>query len=103
MQQATLAQQAHCLYIGPLLHAMPPPALTQRRLSQVQHVAVAPALAASMFWLNFQTWKHHPHVQTQYAASRVARLEDELRQLTDATHSDVEIVWGFRQLVYERP
>ena len=55
-----------------------------------------------MFWLNFQTWKHHPHVQTQYAATRVARLEDELRQLTATSRSDVEIVWGFRQLVYER-
>ena len=32
----------------------------------------------------------------------VARLEGELRQLTVAAHSDVEIVWGFRQLVYER-
>jgi SAM-dependent methyltransferase len=102
MQQTTLAKQAHCLYIGPLLHAMPTPALTHRRVSHVQHVPVAPAQVATMFWLNFQTWKHHLHVQTQYAATRVARLEDELQQLTVATRSDVEIVWGFRQLVYER-
>jgi trans-aconitate 2-methyltransferase len=102
MQQVTLAQQAHCLYIGPTLDAMPDPDLLQRRLSHVQRVPVAPAQAATMFWLNFQTWKHHPHVQSQYAATLLRSLEDDLRQLIDATHSEVEIVWGLRQLVYER-
>ena len=102
MQQATLAQQAHCLYIGPILDAMPDPDLLRRRLSHVQRVPVAPTQAATMFWLNFQTWKHHPHVQSQYAATLLTSLEDDLRQLIDAPRSEVEIVWGLRQLVYER-
>jgi ubiquinone/menaquinone biosynthesis C-methylase UbiE len=102
MQQATLAQQAHCLYIGPTLHSMPPPDLTQRLCSEVQRVPVASAHVATMFWLNFQTWQHHPNVQTQYPAALLARLEDDLRQLAETPRSDVEIVWGFRQLVYAR-
>jgi SAM-dependent methyltransferase len=102
MQQTVLAKQAHCLYIGPTLDAMPDPALLQRRASQVQCVPVAPAHVAMMFWLNFQTWKQHPHVQTQYAADQLTRLEGELQQLTDPTRGEVEIVWGLRQLVYER-
>jgi hypothetical protein len=55
-----------------------------------------------MFWLNFQTWKHHPTVQTQFPATLLTRLEDELRQLADVPRSEVEIVWGLRELVYER-
>jgi trans-aconitate 2-methyltransferase len=102
MQQTTLTRQAHCLYIGPVLDAMPVPELLRRRASQVQRVAVAPAHVATMFWLNFQTWKHHPTVQTQFAATQLTRLEDDLRQLADTTRSDVEIVWGLRELVYER-
>jgi ubiquinone/menaquinone biosynthesis C-methylase UbiE len=102
MQQTTLARQAHCLYIGPVLDTMPVPDLLQRRMSRVQRVPVASAHVATMFWLNFQTWKHHPTVQTQFAATQLTRLEDDLRQLADATRSEVEIVWGLRELVYER-
>jgi ubiquinone/menaquinone biosynthesis C-methylase UbiE len=102
MQQATLATQAHRLYIGPVLHDMPDPDLLQRRVSQVQRAPVASAHVATMFGLNVRTWKSHAHVQTQYPAALLARLEDELQQLTDPARSDVEIVWGLRQLVYER-
>jgi trans-aconitate methyltransferase len=102
MQQATLTRQAHCLYIGPVLDSMLAPELLRRQVSRVQRVAVAPAHVAQMFWLNFQTWKHHPNVQTQFATTLLTRLEDDLRQLADATHSNVEIVWGLRELVYER-
>ena len=91
MQQTTLARQAHCLYIGPVLDAMQDPDLLRRRLSRVQRVQWHRRVA-TMFWLNFQTWKHHPTVQTQFAATQLTRLEDDLRQLADATRSEVEIV-----------
>lgn len=102
MQQTTLSKQAHCLYIGPVLHSLPDPESLQRRVSHVQRVPVAPAHVARMFWLNFQTWKQHPTVQAQYAADSLRRLDDKLQQLASCPHSDIEIVWGFRQLVYER-
>jgi SAM-dependent methyltransferase len=102
MQQATLTQQSHQLYIGPVLQALPDPALLQRRASKVQRVPVAPQRVSTMFWLNLQTWKHHPFVQKQYTSAELDEVEAGLQQLTQESQSPVAIEWGMRQLVYAR-
>jgi trans-aconitate 2-methyltransferase len=102
MQQRTLAQQHHQLYIGPSLDAMPPPAGLQRRRSQVRRVPVATTQAATMFWLNFQTWKQHPFVREHYAPAEVTQTDDALQALMEAPPGRTDIEWGLRQLVYQR-
>jgi SAM-dependent methyltransferase len=102
MQQATLTQQSHQLYIGPVLQALPDPALLKRRSSEVQRVPVAPQRVATMFWLNLQTWKQHPFVQKQYAYAQLNEVEAGLQQLMAGAQGPAEIAWGLRQLVYER-
>jgi trans-aconitate 2-methyltransferase len=102
IQQATLAQQSNQLYIGPILHELPAVPLLKRCASEVQRVPVAPLRAAMMFWLNLQTWKRQPFVQTHYAPAQMEQLEAALRQLAEAPPSHAEIEWGMRQLVYER-
>jgi trans-aconitate 2-methyltransferase len=102
MQQQTLAQQRHELYIGPSLAAMPSPAGLQRRHSQVRRVPVATAQAATMFWLNFQTWKQHPFVREHYAPAEVAQTDDALQALMDMPPARTDIEWGMRQQIYAR-
>jgi ubiquinone/menaquinone biosynthesis C-methylase UbiE len=102
MQRALFTQQANCLDIGPLLEAWPGPALLQKRSSQVRQTHVAPAQAAMMFALNFQTWQHHRFIQDHYTTAQIRQVEQDLRALSTEPCGHVEIVWGFRQLVYER-
>lgn len=99
---AMLAQQSTNMYVGRELHELPDPALLRRRSSQVRRVPVLPAQAATMFFLNMQTWKQQPFIQTTYAAEQIRQLEEDLRLLTQATPTDIDIEWGMRQLMYER-
>jgi hypothetical protein len=102
MQRALFVHQANCLDVGPLLDAWPDPPLVQKRSSQVRPIPVAPGQAAMMFGLNFQTWQHHPFIQARYAPDQIRQVEDALQGLITGSCSGIDIVWGFRQLVYER-
>jgi SAM-dependent methyltransferase len=99
---AMLAQQSTNMYAGQEVHALPAPTLLTRRSSQVRQVAVTSVHAATMFFLNMQTWKHLPFIQTHYPATLLKQLEEDLRLLAEAPRTSVDIEWGMRQLVYER-
>lgn len=97
-----LAQQSTNMYAGQDIHGLPDSERLERRTSEVRHVPVVPAHAATMFFLNMQTWKHQRFIRTHYAPELIAQLEEDIHMLTQAVQDDIEIVWGMRQLVYER-
>ena len=99
---ALLAQQSTNMYAGQDLHKLQDPEQLRRRTSQVQRVPVTSAHAATMFFLNMQTWKQQPFIQAHYASSLIDLIEQELHGLIEGSHHDAEIEWGMRQLVYER-
>lgn len=99
---ALLAAQSTNMYAGPDLHDMAEPELLHRRSSQVRQVPVQTAQAATMFFLNMQSWKHHPFIRQHYAAKLLDDMEQGLRALIETSSSAVEIEWGMRQLLYER-
>lgn len=102
MQHTLLDQQNNRLYIGPVLEALPVPALLRKCASEVRFVQVAPAQAATMFALNFPSWKQHPFIQKQYAPTLIRHLEEQLQHISTAPDAQTEIEWGMRQLAYER-
>ncbi len=102
MQRALLVHQDNQLYIGPVLDALPVPALLRKRTSDVRAVPVAPARAAAMFAMNFPSWKQHPFIQQQYDADMIQHIEEQLQHISETPDAQVEIEWGMRQLVYER-
>lgn len=58
--------------------------------------------AATLFYLNIQSWKHNDFVRANYAADMIAGLEDKLKNLAMNTARTSEIEWGMRQLVFGR-
>jgi hypothetical protein len=97
-----LADQSTNMYAGPELHALAEPALLHRRSSQVRRVSVQTAQAATMFFLNMQSWRQQPFIRQHYAASRLDDMARALQALIEAPPGDTAIEWGMRQLVYER-
>lgn len=99
---ALLADQATNMYAGPELHALVEPELLRRRSSQVRRVPVLAAQAATMFFLNMQSWRQQPFIQQHYAVQRLDDMARALQALIKSPGGDTAIEWGMRQLVYER-
>jgi len=99
---AMLEQQANQLYIGSLLDEQQISNGLRRRLSRVYHLPVSTAQAATMFYLNVHAWKNHPFVQEFYEADVIDKLECDLQELAETSTAEGEILWGMRQIVYER-
>jgi SAM-dependent methyltransferase len=97
---ALLEQQSNELYIGPRLDLQHPDGL-RRHLSRVFHLPVSTRQAATMFSMNIPSWKNHPFIQQQYG-TLIDQLERELQILANHSTSEGEIIWGMRQLAYER-
>ena len=74
----------------------------KRRMTEVRRVEVAADRAAVMFFLNMQTWKDHPFIQTNYSSGLLEELEKDLDNLRQKRGSRPEIEWGMRQIVFER-
>jgi hypothetical protein len=68
----------------------------------VGHVPVVTRRAAAMFYLNIQTWKHQPFIQTNYPADLIEDLQRELNTLASRSGDEIEIEWGLRQIVFRR-
>jgi SAM-dependent methyltransferase len=101
--EAMLADQSNTLYVGPTLDGLTSPGRAMKRQSQIGCSPAAIGRAATMFWLNIQTWKHHPFVQAHYSLGVIQELEEELKALSSESNSDVAIEFGLRQLVFECP
>ena len=100
--EQTLANAGGDLYIGQRLAAAGTPDGLLTRSSRTVRVPVTNQLAAKMFSMNIQTWKHNAFVQEKYSAVSTQQLEESLLRLTAKPSSDGGIEWGLRQLVYKR-
>ncbi len=97
-----LTHQANSLYIGPELETLAKNSSFRQRLSRVQRIKVTTVQAATMFWMNIQSWKHQPFIQQHYSPDLIARMEEDLRVLVQTANRDDEIEWGMRQLALVR-
>lgn len=68
----------------------------------MRRLQVAADRAASMFFLNMQTWKDHPFIQTNYSAGLIRELEKDLDTLRQTPGNAAELVWGMRQIAFAR-
>ena len=100
--EALLANQSNQLYAGPIIHQLESTDLLNRRSSQVGRLSVLNHRAATMFYLNIQSWKHQPFIRDHYPRETIAALEAELKNLTEKENNTSEIEWGLRQIVLER-
>ena len=100
--EAMLADAGHDLYIGPRLDALMAPAGLARHSSRVACAAVTNDLAAKMFSMNIQTWKHNAFVRENYSLETIRQLEENLTDLAAKPTNETGIEWRLRQLVYER-
>jgi SAM-dependent methyltransferase len=100
--EALLVSQSHQLYVGPVIHRMESPDLLKRRSSQIRRLSVLNHQAATMFHMNIQSWKHQPFIRANYQGEVIAGLENDLKNMTTEKNNSSEIVWGLRQIVFER-
>jgi hypothetical protein len=96
-----LERQGNNLYVGPLLEAMLDPADMSRRSSRLATLAPASRLAAKMFLMNLRVWRDEPFVREAYGEETLSNLESDLATLAESASSS-EIVWGLRQMAYQR-
>jgi len=99
---AMMAHQENMLYIGSLLDQQRNVHGLIRRMSRVYRLPVSTKQAATMFYLNIQTWKDQPFVQQHFAADVIENMEQELQELSENSTSEGEIEWSMRQIAYER-
>ena len=99
---AMLAHQGNKLYIGPTLDSLCDTSTLQRRMSRVVHLRVSSASAATMFFLNMQSWKQRTFVRKNYSSAKIGDLEKSLRALTAEKSRDADIEWGLRQIMCQR-
>ncbi len=97
-----LEQASNRLYIGPVLDGLKDTDRLKRRLSKVRHLEVSNDRAATMFYMNIQSWKHQPFIQRNYSAAMIQQLELDLRDLSEEPNDKTEIEWGLRQIAYGR-
>ncbi|MEA2640484.1 MAG: trans-aconitate 2-methyltransferase [Chloroflexota bacterium] len=99
---AFLANQGTEHYIGATLARLPAPAGTRRELSRVARFPVTNQRAATMFFLNMQSWKTDPFVVGRMGNAALGEMEVELHRLMSTEDGQSDIEWGLRQLVYRR-
>ena len=99
---AMLASQSNCLYVGPDLDRFEDSDVLRKRASAVRPFGVANGPAAALFAMNARTWKHHPFVRENRSPEWIARLERDLRALSEDPDGRPTIEWGLRQVVFER-
>jgi ubiquinone/menaquinone biosynthesis C-methylase UbiE len=102
IQATLLEQQANQLYIGPALNALSDSTMLKRRASRTLRFQIPTFQAATMFFLNIQTLKHHPFIQQHYAPTLIAQMEEALRKLSELSGDQSDIAWEMRQIAFER-
>jgi SAM-dependent methyltransferase len=99
---AMLERQSAQLYVGKALDEYGAIEALRPRMSRVIRMPAATHVAAAMFYMNIQTWKTQPFIQENYDTAVIDRLEQDLRALAEKSASQLEIMWGLRQVVFER-
>jgi SAM-dependent methyltransferase len=89
------------MYAGPLLAGLGDGDGLRLRLDTVRRVAVPTAVAARVYGLNLEGWRHDPFATERFEAADLDALGARLAAL--ARHGDGHVGWGLRQLVLERP
>ncbi len=100
--ESMLVSQSNTLYVGKVLNELQIGEPLQRRLTQIATLPVDTRRAASMFFLNIQSWRAHPFVKGNYPPVVINELQDDLRGLMEQSPGKKEIVWSLRQLVFQR-
>lgn len=59
-------------------------------------------MAARLFAMNIGSWKHNEFVRAKYPPGLIDELEQDLCALARAATERVDIVWGLRQIAYQR-
>lgn len=102
IQQAMLTEQGNSLYIGPVLDAVPAPAVLNRRSSNVQTVPIPADRAAAMFRMNLGVWRHNDFVRRTFAPSELDDLEGDLAAIESGRAAVGAVEWGLRRVVMDR-
>jgi SAM-dependent methyltransferase len=97
-----LAEQSNRLYIGPVLETLVQAEDLENRMSRVVTLRVPNHLAATMFFMNLQSWKQQPFIQASYPPETIEQLERDLEAVARTRNDKAEIEWGLRQIALER-
>jgi ubiquinone/menaquinone biosynthesis C-methylase UbiE len=100
--EAMLADQNSCLYVGPAVARFCTDAGLVPRVSQVKRFPVPNDRAATMFFLNLQSWRNQPFVHANFGKQEIARLEERLREIAADDNGRSEIKWDLRQVAFTR-
>jgi SAM-dependent methyltransferase len=98
---AVVEHQGAPMYAGPLLTGLGDGDGLRRRLATVRRVAVPTAVAARIYGLNLDGWRHDPFATARFEAAELDALRARLAAL--AREGDGDVGWRLRQLVLERP
>jgi SAM-dependent methyltransferase len=99
---ALLASQGQRLYVGPLLREAGSPGVWQRLVSEVQPIEVEASQAATMFWMNIQSWRQQPFARGTWSVAVLDALERALFEGANGREAAGPIRWGFRRCVLKR-
>lgn len=97
-----LRSQGNMLYIGPQLAQCEFPGLLRTRLNRVRELAVSDRDAATMFRLNAETWRSHSYVEERGGSAAMAGMLAALEAAAAREDDDSHIVWGLRQIAWQR-
>ena len=100
--EAMLRHNSQELYVGPLVDSLDDSHALKKRISRVTRLRVPNDRAATMFFLNMQSWKARPFVRKNYTQAAISALEADLRDLMQQPGGDSRIEWGLRQAAFER-
>jgi ubiquinone/menaquinone biosynthesis C-methylase UbiE len=98
---ALMEVRGSALATGPMIDRFDGGPDGYRRTSDVRVHPVRPEVAAELFALNFETWRHEPSVADNHDADELDDLAASLRRI--ARHPGrAEITWVMRQATFER-
>jgi trans-aconitate 2-methyltransferase len=100
--EAMLADQDGCLYVGPVLASLCGDDALAPRVNQVMRLAVPNHRAATMFFLNLQSWRNQPFVCANFSKQEIADLEACLSGIASDSSDRIEIEWDLRQVALAR-
>lgn len=99
---AMLADAGHTLYVGPVLAETVEPDMCLKLSDRAVAVSPAMDLAAKLFSMNIQTWRHSAFVRENYSPASIMQLAERLAELAAGPTRGEGIEWRLRQLVFER-